>query len=290
MRENWPRINANTHREEGSDTKSGGWTINPNDNGNWTGGGRGKGELLGTKWGIAANSAARFGIDPKSIRTMTREQADAVYFKYYWRDAWGDDWPAGLDQLTYDATVNSGAGRGPLWTCRALGYAKADRAATVKARALSTTALVTACKKTAAVRLSFLQSIKGPSGWATFGRGWGGRVQRMEAIAVKMALEKSDLPKAAQTAVLEKEAGAAQTTSTKAGTGAVVTGGGSTSGGGAVATQVDVGSFDWTAWLFLGGLGVALLATFVACLWLWFKHRERAKAYLDAARGLIGGL
>jgi lysozyme family protein len=290
MRENYPRCSANTHQEEGSNRPDGGWTINRNDRGNWTGGAVGKGILAGTKWGIAANSAARFGIDPLSIRTMTRAQADEIYRKYYWTDAWGDDWPMGFDQLTYDATVNSGAGRGPPWTCKALGYAKADRGAITRARMLDTNGRITACKKTAGVRMSFLQGIKGPSGWGTFGRGWGGRVQRMEAIAVKMCLEEGKVAPAEQTKQLEKEAGAAKTTSNQAGAGAATSGGSTVGGNVATGTQVDVATFDWTAWLFIGGLTVAGIIITGACLWLWFKHRERAKAYLDAARGILEGL
>lgn len=282
MRENALRCIANTHREEGSDRPDGGWTINRNDRGNWTGGAVGKGVLKGTKFGIAANTYPHI-----DIKNLTREQADAIYIRDYWAWAWGDAWPTGLDQVTYDATVNSGSGRGPKWTCQALGFAKADLAATKQAHALPTEGRVAAVKKACAIRMSFLRSLTGPSGWPTFGRGWGGRVQRMEAIGVKMTLQFASTGSAAGTPTkqvekhLEKEAEAASKKSTQAGTGGVATGG---AAGGTTATDA-VSSFDWTAWLFAGSIVLVVLC---ACAWLWFKHRERAKAYLDAARGLIG--
>jgi lysozyme family protein len=283
---NWPRCAANTHREEGSDTASGGWTINPNDNGNWTGGARGKGLLLGTKWGIAANSAQRLGIDPHKIRTMSREEADRIYHRFYWRDAWGPQWPMGLDQVTYDATVNSGAGRGPLWTCRALGFAKADLAAITKAKSLDGNGRIAAVKRAVSgQRMTFLRGLRGASGFSSFGKGWTARCSRMEALGVKMVLEDFATKPAEITKQLQKESGEAKATSNKAGSGAAA-GGTATAGTGAGATQLD--SFDWTAWLFIGGVGVALLAVTIGCAWLWWKHRERAQAYLDVARGLVG--
>lgn len=285
MRSNALRCIANTHVEEGSNTPSGGWTDNPNDPGNWTGGAKGKGTLKGTKWGIAANTYPNL-----DIKNLTRQQADEIYIRDYWPKAWGDDWPIGFDQVTYDATVNSGPGRGPLWTCRALGLADArsKAAAVTKARNLSTGEKVAAIKRAVSgQRMTFL---KGLGTWKHFGKGWSGRCARMEALGVKMVLEDSTYTKPEQTTILEKEAGAAKSTSNQAGAGAATSGTATAGGNVATGTQVDVASFDWTAWVFIGGLTVAGIVITGACLWLWFKHRERAKAYLDAARGILEGL
>lgn len=279
MRANALRCIANTHREEGSDTPSGGWTIDRNDRGNWTGGAVGKGELKGTKWGIAANTYPDL-----DIRNLTRAQADAIYIRDYWTWAYGDLWPAGIDQVTYDATVNSGRGRGPLWTCRALGFANDNpatvRAAATKAHALDTDGRIGTVKKACGNRLSFLQGLKGPSGWPRFGRGWGGRVARMEALGVKMVLEDAKASPVVVDKRLEQEAGKAKTTSNTAGAGGVT----GTAAGGGGATQMQPPS-DAIDWIIAGSVTVIAIGTIGACIWIWWKHRERAKAYLQVARG-----
>lgn len=275
MRSNALRCIANTHREEGSDTPSGGWTINPNDPGNWTGGKKGEGDLKGTKWGIAANTYPHL-----DIKNLTRQQADEIYMRDYWPRAWGDDWPMGFDQITYDATVNSGPGRGPLWTCRALGFpdARSRAAATSKAANLSTEDKIAAIKRAVSgQRMTFL---RGLHTWQHFGRGWSGRCARMEALGIKMVLEAAKVSPVEQTKRLEKESGQAKSTSNKAGAGAA---GGATAGGGG-ATQVGTPQ-DATDWIIAGGVTLAILATIGACVWIWWKHRERAKAYLEVARG-----
>jgi lysozyme family protein len=203
---------------------------------------------------------------------------------YEWPKCYGDLWPVGFDQLAYDGVVNSGPGRGVKWVCQGLGFAN-DNPATVKqaaarAHALDTDGKIAAARAAAAVRMSFLRGLRD---WPTFGKGWGGRVMRMEAIAVKMILEASALPKAEQTKRLEREAAAAKATSGKAAAGGVVASGGGAAGANASET---VAGFDWTAWLCAGGIVLIVVG---GCIWIWFKHRARAKAYLAAARGLIGG-
>jgi lysozyme family protein len=278
MRSNALRCIANTHREEGSDTPSGGWTINPNDPGNWTGGKKGVGSLKGTKYGIAANTYPKL-----DIRNLTRAEADAIYIRDYWPKAWGDEWPVGFDQITYDATVNSGPGRGPLWTCKALGFAKADRSAPEKARMLTTSGKVAAIKRAVSgQRMSFLRSL---SIFSHFGKGWTGRCARMEAIGVKMVLEGAGNSSEVIKKTLEGESKKANGNSNKSATGA----GGTAAGGGGAATQADPsawGAFDWI--MVIGGSLVSL-AALAWLVWMFWKHRERFKAYADAARGLIGG-
>jgi len=266
----------NTHKMEGSFTKSGGWTINPNDPGNWTGGRKGVGQLKGTKYGIAANTYPKL-----DIRNLTLAQADAIYVRDYWPKAWGNDWPEGFDQITYDATVNSGPGRGPLWTCRALGFPKADRAAVKKAQALSTDGKVAAIKKAIAIRMSFLRSLRT---FSHFGRGWTNRCVFMEAVSVKMALVAAKIPGKTVVKKLEKEASKADATA-KSQTGAA---GGAAAGGGSVTADPSVVgadtvvSSDWMLWLQLG-FGVALAAVVVFIAYRAYVNMQRKKAYLDAA-------
>lgn len=266
------RCIANTHREEGSDTKSGGWTLNRNDPGNWTGGKVGAGELRGTKFGIAANTYPTL-----DIRNLTREQADAIYIRDYWPKAWGNDWPEGFDQITYDATVNSGPGRGPLWTCRALGFLKADRSAPAKAKSLSADAKIAAIKNAVSKqRMGFLRAL---GSFQHFGKGWTGRCARMEAIGVKMVLEYHGQTRSEITKRLEQESKTAGKTSKANGTAA----GGTVTGGAGGATQVDPSQVDWTTWVGYGALFVVAVALVAFFVWQYLKHRERSAAYAAVA-------
>ena len=259
----------NTHKEEGSFTANGGWTINPNDPGNWTGGRKGVGQLKGTKYGIAANTYPNL-----DIKNLTLEQADQIYIRDYWPKAWGDDWPEGFDQVTYDATVNSGPGRGPLWTCKALGYSKADRAATAKAHALPVEMKVSAIKRATAIRLSFLRSL---GTWGIFGKGWGGRVARMEAIGVRMALTAAGKPKAeVQKELVKQSTKAAEQKASNV----VVGGGGGAMSGAAVQKAGVFASVDWLSIT----AGTALFIGAVFVVWKIVHHYHRQKAYLDAAK------
>lgn len=89
----------------------GGYTDNPRDPGNWTGGEEGKGQLKGTKYGISA--AAFPNLD---IRNLTVEQAGEIYRTRYWDPIGGDSLPFPASMAVFDFAVNSGVGRArSLW-------------------------------------------------------------------------------------------------------------------------------------------------------------------------------
>lgn len=83
----------------------GGFTLNPDDDGNWTGGREGVGELKGTNLGISAASYP--SVD---IKGLTRDQAIAIYHRDYWQAIRGDELPPALGILTFDMAVNGGPG------------------------------------------------------------------------------------------------------------------------------------------------------------------------------------
>jgi lysozyme family protein len=78
-------------------------SLDPEDNGNWTGGKQGVGELRGTKWGISA--AAYPQID---IPALSREGAIGVYWKDFWMPLQGDKLPPRLAICVFDCAVNQG--------------------------------------------------------------------------------------------------------------------------------------------------------------------------------------
>ena len=92
----------------------GGYTNDPDDNGNWTGGKIGSGELIGTNWGISAPTLVaelkRLGGKPPTASTMKNLEyasAAAIYKRNFWDKIKGDDIKnQSVATIIYDAYVN----------------------------------------------------------------------------------------------------------------------------------------------------------------------------------------
>lgn len=184
----------------------GGYTDDPRDPGNWTGGKVGVGQNKGTKKGIAAAS-----FPDLDIKNLSDAKIAEIYRAKYWAKVRGDDLPPGVDFSVFDAAVNSGPSRSVKWLQAVLGVdqdgkvgdketlpavLKADPATTIKAH----------CAK----RLGFVKSL---AIWNTFGKGWSRRIADVEATALSWVLTKSQM---------EAEAKKARDAATQQGTGAVV--------------------------------------------------------------------
>lgn len=108
------------------------------------------------------------------------QQRDAIYRKQYWDAVRGDELPAGVDLVVYDAGVNSGPGRAIRWLQKALrlnridGVFGAATLAAVEAHPDHDALVAAIC----AERLAFLKALKT---WPTFGKGWGRRVAAVKA-------------------------------------------------------------------------------------------------------------
>ncbi len=81
----------------------GGMTLNPKDNGNWTGRKRGKGILKGTKWGVSAASYPDL-----DISSLTQADAKAIYLRDYILPLHLDRLRAGVAFQVFDFVINSG--------------------------------------------------------------------------------------------------------------------------------------------------------------------------------------
>lgn len=92
----------------------GGFTIDPDDNGNWTGGRKGVGVLVGTNYGItAADLAAHLGHIPtvSDMKFISLDVVKAIYSRNYWDQIWGDKINSqDIANDIYDAAVNEGVG------------------------------------------------------------------------------------------------------------------------------------------------------------------------------------
>jgi lysozyme family protein len=83
----------------------GGYTDDPDDSGNWTGGAVGSGELKGTNFGVSARQYP--DID---IANLTKSEAQAIYKRDYWDSIQADHFPWPLNLFMFDMSVNQAGG------------------------------------------------------------------------------------------------------------------------------------------------------------------------------------
>src|SRR5215472_15646734 len=97
----------------------GGFTDDPRDAGNWTGGKTGQGQLKGTKYGISAASYPAL-----DIKNLQLNEAQAIYEKDFWEAVGCSDLPPRLAFAVFDAAVNNGTVRAVRWLQLAVGAAE----------------------------------------------------------------------------------------------------------------------------------------------------------------------
>lgn len=90
----------------------GGYTDNPDDNGNWTGAAKGKGKLIGTNLGITAWELKAFlGHMPtvQDMKNLSHSDAAAIFKSKYWKVLRGDEIKdQEIANSIYDSCVNMG--------------------------------------------------------------------------------------------------------------------------------------------------------------------------------------
>jgi lysozyme family protein len=158
----------------------GGYTNDPRDPGNWTGGRVNSGACRGTNWGI---SAAAF--PTRDIAALTRDDAQSIYRARYWAPIEGDTLPPPLALLVFDAAVNNGPARAIRWLQQALGV-NADGAMgppTRAALAARTSDAPTLCADMLAYRTDYMARLPG---WQVFGLGWARRLTSLPFHAMQM--------------------------------------------------------------------------------------------------------
>lgn len=146
----------------------GGFTQNPKDAGNWTGGKVGVGLNKGTKYGIAANSYPNL-----DIKNLTLDQAKAIYKRDYWDKAKCDSLPNGLRFHVFDVSVNSGVSRGIKNLQQAVGVSADGIIGNQTLNAISLQKEDEILLSFYAFRIAFYTSL---SSFSTFGKGWMNRV------------------------------------------------------------------------------------------------------------------
>ena len=122
-------------------------------------------------------------VDEKAMRALTPEMVAPLYKNKYWDRIRGDDLPAGVDYIVFDAAVNSGPGRAAKWLQSTVGAVPDGAIGPGTMGKVAAMPVGDIVEKYQQTRLDFLQSL--PT-WDTFGRGWGRRVQEVKEAALKM--------------------------------------------------------------------------------------------------------
>ena len=123
-------------------------------------------------------------VDEKAMRALTPNDVGPLYRQKYWNKVCGDDLPAGVDYVVFDAAINSGPGRAAKWLQACVGV-EPDGGIGPKTlaavKAANPKQLVEDYSKR---RLSFLMDL--PT-WGTFGKGWTRRVNEVNTTALSMS-------------------------------------------------------------------------------------------------------
>lgn len=158
--------------------EEGGYTTNPADPGNWTGGACGRGLCNGTRYGVSAAAYPSL-----AIATLTLDAARAIYRRDYWDPVQGDRLPPPLALLVFDAAVNNGVSRAVRWLQQAAGVAPDG---TMGPRTLAAVAARADQGMLAEFQAQRLVFMAGLPTWRTFGLGWARRLCRLPYAAIAM--------------------------------------------------------------------------------------------------------
>lgn len=123
-------------------------------------------------------------VTKQDVENLTQSEAAAIYRANYWNVIQGDDLPAGVDLMVFDAGVNIGTPRAARFLQQIVGVTVDGHigpqtiAAAVAARA------ATVIDQFATVRADFYRSL--PT-FNHFGAGWLARTNRAQALAHQLA-------------------------------------------------------------------------------------------------------
>lgn len=144
-----------------------------------------------TMKGVTIGTFAQFKgrkVTKEELRNISDADLRAIYRRKYWDVVRGDDLPAGLDLVAFDAAVNSGPSRGARWLQYALGVHQDGKVGPVTIAAAQAANVSHSIDYACNVRLDFLRRLKT---WPTFGKGWSRRVSDVRASAKRMAVVKA---------------------------------------------------------------------------------------------------
>lgn len=146
----------------------GGYSDDPRDPGNWTGGRCGVGKMLGTKYGLAANTYPDL-----DIKNLTLDQAKAIYYRDWWNALGMERFSNAMQFQMFDAAFNHGMRNASKIYQRAVGAADDGIIGPKTLAKASELSEDDRLLRFLAFRLRFYTSLKT---FETFGKGWSNRV------------------------------------------------------------------------------------------------------------------
>ena len=175
MRSNFPRVLAETLSHEG------GWSDHPQDPGG------------ATMKGVTLKTFRTYypGATKDDLRNITDAQLERIYRDGYWNAVRGDDLPAGLDLVAFDAAVNSGVSRGAKWLQQALGVTADGKIGPATIAAAKAAEPISVIDTALMRRMAFLRGLKT---FDVFGKGWTRRVEAVGAAAKAMVAPAAPVP------------------------------------------------------------------------------------------------
>lgn len=123
-------------------------------------------------------------VDEKAMRALTPNDVGPLYRQKYWNKICGDDLPAGVDYVVFDAAINSGPGRAAKWLQEAVGVTADGAIGKGTLAAVAAFDVQELIKAYSDKRLDFLQSL--PT-FETFGKGWTNRVASVQQTSSDLA-------------------------------------------------------------------------------------------------------
>jgi lysozyme family protein len=118
------------------------------------------------------------------VQNLTRDEAGPIYRARYWNVVHGDNLPAGVDLMVFDAGVNLGSGRSARMLQAAVGAAEDGAIGPETLTAMGGHHDSDLISKLANAREAYYQSL---STFSHFGAGWTARVNRVKQLALRMA-------------------------------------------------------------------------------------------------------
>lgn len=146
----------------------GGFSSDPKDPGNWTGGRVGAGTLKGTKWGISANTYPTLDIE-----RLTVEKASEFYKYDFIEPLRADRYSEAIAFQLLDFAVNSGMQTAIRRLQRALGVADDGKVGPVTQAAIIQVKDSDLVMMLLAERLDYMTAL---SNWPVHGKGWARRI------------------------------------------------------------------------------------------------------------------
>ena len=125
-----------------------------------------------TNWGVTKRTAQAYGYNG-DMRSMTRDQAKAIYKRGFWDKVGGDTLPDAVAFQLFDAAVNHGIGNAVRFMQRALGVADDGIVGNITLTALRNADANDFLMRFNAARLDFYTRL---STFDTFGKGWVRRI------------------------------------------------------------------------------------------------------------------